>query len=520
METDSVFRPMALTTSDTPSQQVLTNEELLQRIFEEFPFEPFDEQMNNVTRSHLLRAALTCKAFVEPALNVLWKSINTFIPLFKLLPSFKIVQDDYVFRGPISDADWQRYYYYARKVKEFIYPGFQDDSKVDNHAKVRLAQLWRSPLLPTLRRYTCYDVRSLGPFIHPLFMSPTLEFLKLGFITDAQDASVGTLLSMLVDEVPRLRSLLLTGTLSTPSLMYVVQFKHLRTLDLLGMGEMIDSHFLSLVSDMEELEELVIDVYNSPLSTFPVSNGFRRLKKLHVTAFHSTIEQLLLDLSDDVALESLGFITPPAPLPTTWESDFSSLVHTVMQRWLSSLRRITIDREWSSYMPLSLPKSLICPLFRLPNIEYFVISEFLVPFFDEDILELASAWPRLKHLHIPHDDHTTPRTSFSMLYTLAKCCPQLEHLEIPLDTRHLPSLPPLSTERPHPSPLQILYIANDNPPTETRDLLLSARHLDRLFPRLRKLGRSSLKDLESSTWDKIFAMIQAFRSVRAELYYE
>lgn len=38
-------------------------------------------------RKALLELALTCKCFLEPALNVLWQHQNQLIPLLKILPA-------------------------------------------------------------------------------------------------------------------------------------------------------------------------------------------------------------------------------------------------------------------------------------------------------------------------------------------------------------------------------------------------------------------------------------------------
>ncbi|KAG5651948.1 hypothetical protein H0H81_006832 [Sphagnurus paluster] len=327
------------------------------------------------------------------------------------------------------------------------------------------------------------------------------------------DSAVGTVLSMLAEDAQSLKTLSLGGSLSTPSLAYVLQLKNLQSLELRSMGDSIDSHFFKMVADLEKLVDLTIDLYNSPSSTFPAGQGFKRLKKLHITAFFSVIEDILLDLSDEVELESLGFFAPPAPLPMGWETQCTSLFSTVHQRWPQSMRRICIDREWSNLICLPMSLSLIAPLLRIPNIEYFSVREFFLPISNEELGELASSWPSLQELHLPFDDNVAPQISFSMLYTLAALCPRLVHLEMPIDFKEIPPLP---NPRPKPVALERLYIANDNPPNETSELLLIARHFDRLFPRLQKLGRLQLKDLEIATWDKVLAMIHAFRSVRLE----
>lgn len=51
-----------------------------------------DEQDGLTSKQNLLWAGLTCKAFLEPALDRLWSSLDSLFPLLKILPSF--VQSD------------------------------------------------------------------------------------------------------------------------------------------------------------------------------------------------------------------------------------------------------------------------------------------------------------------------------------------------------------------------------------------------------------------------------------------
>lgn len=45
---------------------------------------------------YLLNAALTCKDFLDVALDVLWEELYTMTPLLKLLPAFQLEDDEYV----------------------------------------------------------------------------------------------------------------------------------------------------------------------------------------------------------------------------------------------------------------------------------------------------------------------------------------------------------------------------------------------------------------------------------------
>lgn len=74
---------------------VLDNQDLLRRIFEHMPAEsrPFDDQSDRV---HLMWASQTCRSFLDPALDMLWRSMSSLIPLLKLLPAFQLTHDTYV----------------------------------------------------------------------------------------------------------------------------------------------------------------------------------------------------------------------------------------------------------------------------------------------------------------------------------------------------------------------------------------------------------------------------------------
>lgn len=75
-----------------PRFDVLFNSDILSLIFAHFDL--VEDPM--VYRKSLYWAALTCKAFTEPALDVLWRSMNSLIPLLKLLPKLFLIEDEYV----------------------------------------------------------------------------------------------------------------------------------------------------------------------------------------------------------------------------------------------------------------------------------------------------------------------------------------------------------------------------------------------------------------------------------------
>jgi hypothetical protein len=77
------------------------NQDILNLIFEHFNFQPGSKTAAQ-TRKDLLSAAKVCKAFVEPAMNSLWRILPSLLPLLLLLPSAEVSNNRYVSPSPSS----------------------------------------------------------------------------------------------------------------------------------------------------------------------------------------------------------------------------------------------------------------------------------------------------------------------------------------------------------------------------------------------------------------------------------
>lgn len=105
--------PSALTTEDS---EELPNSDLSQPEYQPQPSAPSEifeiqdilgvilehfkhDQSLEATRKNLRLAALTSKAFLEPAMNSLWSSLDSLMPLLNLLPSFVPIKNVYVAKG-------------------------------------------------------------------------------------------------------------------------------------------------------------------------------------------------------------------------------------------------------------------------------------------------------------------------------------------------------------------------------------------------------------------------------------
>ena len=86
--------------SSSTMNPIFENQDVLPIILSFFDPEAFCRgrtwAMQGDTRRNLLSAALTSKAFLGPAISLLWRQLDSVMPLLKLFPNFVSVNDIYV----------------------------------------------------------------------------------------------------------------------------------------------------------------------------------------------------------------------------------------------------------------------------------------------------------------------------------------------------------------------------------------------------------------------------------------
>ena len=73
----------------TAKDSVLKNPDLMAMTFSHLKNDEDSDQC-------LFNAALTCKDFLDLALDALWEELNSFVPLLKLLPALQVKDEPYV----------------------------------------------------------------------------------------------------------------------------------------------------------------------------------------------------------------------------------------------------------------------------------------------------------------------------------------------------------------------------------------------------------------------------------------
>ena len=81
-------------TDVTAKHSFFKNSELKARAFSHIYYSESDS--GGTYHQCLLNAALTCKDFLEVALDTLWEELDSFVPLLKMLPALQVEDSEYV----------------------------------------------------------------------------------------------------------------------------------------------------------------------------------------------------------------------------------------------------------------------------------------------------------------------------------------------------------------------------------------------------------------------------------------
>lgn len=220
-------------------------------------------------RRTLRNAALVNKRdWLEPSLDRLWRSLDKLFPLFRLLKAFWRSDSTYVLRGEVTERDWERFDYYAKRVKSFCYTRDPDSLDIAMHVYFRIAQLRKAPLLPSLRHLKCPHISQDDFLISSicLFLTPSLKILDFEKITGVEDKLIGTFVHTLLCEGARIESVRLVGEgLTRDTLGYLGRCVWLRSLVVSGMGRHVGVEVVRSLGRIPGLERLELDLEESGL---------------------------------------------------------------------------------------------------------------------------------------------------------------------------------------------------------------------------------------------------------------
>ncbi|PPQ99470.1 LOW QUALITY PROTEIN: hypothetical protein CVT26_014284 [Gymnopilus dilepis] len=419
-------------------------------------------------RLSLLHAALTCRAFKDPALDALWSTMEKTEPIFDLICTHKTTEDGQEMKevkDNISDGDIETFFSYSKRIKLFssfrlspypLFAGHVDYIKIleaSNH----------SHLFPSLKYLACQPDDPLFPFL----LSPTLRILhtftfSLRETSGSLDSEKAATVKSAVTAIAQgLVGLTLHYALPIDCLNLIGKSRDLEKLEITNIfPHRLDvndgSDLFQLMQKLSSLSKLTeiklhgdITFQIQTPTTVPVYT-FSALKSLDLQADMCggiTDVTALLRIANFPMLESLSVDNPcfesrrimPAATDV-WHNFMKSLIGATAIDTFNTLVISSNSHTYSRFEYTVLANMHEILQLRLKKLR----MDFLKSLTAADLKVMGSAWPLLEELEItwPIPCHLLP--------CLAQSFPSLQDLtfnfdgQTPLDTfvpSHTPRLP-------------------------------------------------------------------------------
>ncbi|KAI0359227.1 hypothetical protein OH77DRAFT_1447291 [Trametes cingulata] len=477
-----------------PGLQIAASPELMSLIFDHLALPAIDQDLGAPNRTWqkynrhakaLRRSAQACKAFMEPALAVLWRRLDLISSLLRLLPGWDDIggygyEEALVIKNEITDEAWARLRWYARFVRVLEQSSW---TWIHPYTWTVLAQrCGREPLLPNLETFATLPLSARNPAAM-LLISPKLRDLKLVLVhgPHREDTMVARMLIQKITATARglrtlhirndmeagapgcllgfaqlqeLRSLTLERMyLSAKDLCFLARFPHLETLSsAVDMGRCTPSFYSFRADDddseedaekecdaveddegdpedIEDAAEEEVDDASTnkdnwdPFKPLPLPPGFPALKNLSLVGTAHHLDLVLQSQPPRLTTVSLQIVDGPSfqSLRTALASIFSNLPPTLTSFSLKNTKPFASAPDSSA--PAAADDSTPNPSLRLL-----------------DLLEPAlTRFPHLTHLSLEFaqlpgvcdDDVDRIRPTHVALLLFAAFAPRLRTLVLP-----------------------------------------------------------------------------------------
>ncbi|KAM6498473.1 hypothetical protein JOM56_006421 [Amanita muscaria] len=424
-------------------------------------------------RRSLSRLARTCRTFCEPALNVLWRELDSFAPLAGLFPNLmkKAHKPSLgLVKAPGKD-DWDTFNKYNERVRRITY---------DERSNAIVASIFpmlaenrpQEYILPFLEELTWKVQTPTGLNYCEMFLNPTLQTFNLEIAVRLpqldsiiQNLSKHTRLTTfsfispttlpesftnLLHNQNLLEKVVLVapGALSPNIGRWLASLEHLTQLqlDLSGRGEIAVEGFFdeliarsgysspsSVASSDDELDFSAIRRSTLKLTgDLPPKKVFHQLRRLQLTGEAANIAVFLRNITSPLTHMDFAIEDPPD------KADWQDLCALICERFGDSLLSLRIVATSSSRFadlmrstPRGEPASNRLSLEYLTSLPNLVRFEIDLPesiiFTSADLARLAQSAPRLELLKLcplarfPADSNT-PKITFDDLAVLLQSC--------------------------------------------------------------------------------------------------
>ncbi|KAH7929967.1 hypothetical protein BV22DRAFT_1116525 [Leucogyrophana mollusca] len=501
--------------------------------------------ITNTTQDGTLASlARTCKAFKDPALDVLYAELSSLYPLVKCMPQdlWEDEADCLSFVRPMKTSDWDVFRRYARRVRSFNHSHTFDSKTVTVSVFQALSMHpTLSSLVPNLRQLSWNDTREaptvfLRFIIGPSLVSCTIyqtsgraitivpalgalcPFMKRIDLPASQPSSrAKDIISDALCNWNNLESLK-CGIITGKALLHIAGLPSLKALTFRIPTIPTTFHGSSLGEGaFPALESLTIFSYNSRDPCFTAF--FKALKTpIHISSFWMTAGQY--DDGDPRANPGNHDIKPSVDVIS------ESLVSLTSKCCAETLGSITICHDLED-LPIQFPANLaitfntlrlLLPFRHLRTLNIDPSCAFSLD--DAALAEMAIAWPNMEDLGLgtAYGWRAPSKITLQGLIPLLRNCPKLMYLGIVIDATVVPPRTKHESNIQHEW-LQELVLA-DSP--ITKPAYVSAFLSDALssIPLISSWD-GELTNFEGAKkyrrrWAQVRKMMGAFKSVRGQ----
>ncbi|KAF8994457.1 hypothetical protein BDQ17DRAFT_1430991 [Cyathus striatus] len=502
----------------------------------------------------LASLARTCRMFEEPALDVLWHSLNGFYPLAKCLPSNVWDEKEdgsgkYVeLTQPLNPIDCSRLLHHARRVRCFVagywFHGYRNKKRVDVSIYQALqVVMHNTKLLPNVQEITwsCGMGLDISPFIQ-MFLGPNLTKINFHFSPPVSSVEL-TVILVLREHYPLLENVTFSYSVDASSLSIesprqvtelisssVFQWKNLKNLFVPNLT------YTALVrlSQLQNLQKLTIENHQlDNVEPVTMKGGFPALIYIAILGCGRIMGFIsLLKLMDYSPVRNILVNIEKIETSSSLENVFFSINQHCCHHTLAALNfgdgcgehgRDFITRTRDEMVESKVLK----PLLDFPNLRHITIRPARGFDFTDSIMakEIAGSWKKAEHLTLqarPFTRATSP-SKFTLLDLIpfAENCPKLIFLGLPLDASNPPRIDEenLPCSRARETKLSQLLVG-DSP---VKNPALVAATLSGIFPALKRIktieeqeSGSNADGADHKAWKQVEELLQVFDAVRKQ----
>lgn len=346
------------------------------------------------------------------------------------------------FNEPINPDEWLRYDIYAQRVRVISF-----SSRVHSSAYSVLASSRPDvPLLPNLCEFKWYQHQADDQDMTArLFLAPTLQRVSIdwyGFPESGPPQSLDNFLRVLASNSRFLTHLSVKSDGEMHPISALATFENLHFMKLASPG-LVDNDLYQVLSHMPRLFEVHLDLSGSPPLNIPHIASFPTLTNIKIRGHLPQIIDFLRHVSSlsllDVAIQTSD---EDAFQDGHWLS--SIVLSTLAHKFGTTLQNVLFDSPLHGGIEIRQVRvmDIVGPLLQAHSLKRLCVSlsHIRLSLSDDDIADMASAWPCLQSLILP-EIQTGTRPGIQSLESFAKHCPQLENLSISADANLTTSHP-------------------------------------------------------------------------------